>query len=99
MKITRIAWHDEEDHGVGAIGIVIVNESSHQIHYPVILRQCPEREKRERDRKRERDNINFGILNVYADTSPIECVWEKIAIMYSEQMQLFLLMGGLIVEN
>ena len=25
MEVTRVAWHDEEDDGVGAVGIVVID--------------------------------------------------------------------------
>ena len=29
VEVTRVAGHDEENHGVGAIGVVIINESTY----------------------------------------------------------------------
>ena len=48
VQVSGVARHDEKDHGIGATGIVLINEGPHQIHYPVVLRQSPvEREREE----------------------------------------------------
>ena len=43
MEVTWVAVHDEEDHGIGAIGVVVINQSSHQVHHTLILREGPVR--------------------------------------------------------
>ena len=41
VEVSRVAGHDEENHGVGAIGVVIINKSTYQVDYSVVLRQSP----------------------------------------------------------
>ena len=41
VEVTRVAGHDEKNHGVGAIGVVIVDESTYQVDYSVVFRQSP----------------------------------------------------------
>ena len=40
VKVTRVAGHDEENHGIGAIRVVIINASTYQVHYSVVLRHA-----------------------------------------------------------
>ena len=48
VQVSGVARHDEKDHGIGATGIVLINEGPHQIHHPVVLRQSPVERERER---------------------------------------------------
>jgi hypothetical protein len=41
VEVTRVAGHDEENHGVGSVRVVVVNESTYQVDYTIILRQSP----------------------------------------------------------
>jgi hypothetical protein len=38
VEVTRVAGNNEKDHGVGAIRVVVVNESTNQADYTLILR-------------------------------------------------------------
>ena len=41
MEIPRVPWHDEEDHSIGSIRVVIVDQGSNQTDYSVILGESP----------------------------------------------------------
>ena len=41
VEVTRVAGHDEKNHGIGAIRVVIINESTYQVDYSVVFRQSP----------------------------------------------------------
>ena len=41
VEVAGKAWHYEEDHGVGTVGIVVVDQSTNQVDYTVVLRECP----------------------------------------------------------
>ena len=41
MKISGEAWHDEQDDYVRAIGVVVINQSTNQIHNTIILWEGP----------------------------------------------------------
>ena len=47
VEVSGEARHDEEDNGIGAIRVVIIDQCSHEVHNPVILGEGPVRGRRE----------------------------------------------------
>ncbi len=38
VEVPGVAMHDEQDHSVGSVRIVIVNEGTHQVDNTLVLR-------------------------------------------------------------
>ena len=43
VEVTWVSMHDEEYHSIRAVGVIIIDQSTHQVHHTIILREGPVR--------------------------------------------------------
>ena len=44
VEIPGVAGHDKEDNCIGAVRVVVIDESANEVDNSVVLRECPARE-------------------------------------------------------
>ena len=42
VEVPGVTRHNEQHHSIGATGVVIIDQSTHQVHHSIVLGECPD---------------------------------------------------------
>ena len=76
MEVPGVTRHNEQHHSIGATGVVIIDQSTHQVHHSIVLGECPE-EREGGGRREEGDSVRTIFSNLHKGGVKTFETWES----------------------